>query len=255
MSLELKHNPKLDLDIPEFCCDDNPIGSHLNEYPVLSYLNNYGCNCLLGRPASGKTSLLVSFLSGRGKKKVLRKCFNNVIAVMPSSSRNSMKKNIFENHPKEKMFETLDYDTITKISDMLHTSTAAKENTLLILDDIGAVLKSKEIQKVLRIIIYNRRHLKVQIWMLLQSYISCPLEIRKLFTNLFVFKPSKMEAENILRETLEFDKDLALKIIQTAYDKPHQWLMINVDSQRLFKGFDEIIIHKDGEEEKNILEK
>jgi hypothetical protein len=131
---------------------------------------------------------------------------------------------------------------------MLHTSTANDENTLLILDDIGAVLKSKEIQKQLRLIIYNRRHLKCQIWMLLQSYISCPLEIRKLFTNLFVFKPSKVEFENIAQEALEFDKDLALKIINTAFDKPHQWLLINTDSQRLFKGFDELVVHRDDED-------
>ena len=252
MTLELKHNPKLDLDIPEFLCDENPIGSHLNKYPMLQNLNNYGFNCLLGKPGSGKTSLLVSFLSGKGKKKVLRKSFNNVIVVMPSSSRNSMKKNIFENHDKNKLFETLDYETISKIKNMLHASTANDENSLLILDDIGAVLKSKEIQKALRLIIYNRRHLKTQIWMLLQSYISCPLEIRKLMTSLFVFKPSKVEFENLARETLEFDRDLALKIMNVAYDKPHQWLMINVESQRMFKGFDEVVVHKDDEEEEGI---
>ena len=71
-------------------------------------------------------------------------------------------------------------------------------------------------------------------------------------TSLFVFKPSKVEFENLARETLEFDRDLALKIMNVAYDKPHQWLMINVESQRMFKGFDEVVVHKDDEEEEGI---
>jgi hypothetical protein len=57
-----------------------------------------------------------------------------------------------------------------------------------------------------------------------------------------MFKPSKMEFENLFNELFETKKDLALDIMNIAYDKPHQYLMLNVDSQRMFRGFDEIII-------------
>ena len=41
---------------------------------------------------------------------------------------------------------------------------------------------------------------------------------------------------------LEQKKDYILPLMKLVYDEPHQYLFINTDSQRLFKGFDEIII-------------
>jgi hypothetical protein len=184
-------------------------------------------------------------LSGKKDKKVFRKCFDHILLVMPTSSRESMKQNIFKDHDEEKMYDELDLESISSIHSKLLLSTAEKENTLLILDDVGASLKNKEIQKVMRLIIYNRRHLKVHIVMLLQSFISCPKEIRKLFTNIFMFKPSKVEFENLFLELFETEKENALKIMKLVYDKPHQYLMMNVENQKLYKGFDEIIINND----------
>jgi hypothetical protein len=57
-----------------------------------------------------------------------------------------------------------------------------------------------------------------------------------------MFKPSKIEFENLFNELFETKKDLALDIMNVAYNKPHQYLMLNVDSQRMFRGFDEIIV-------------
>ena len=48
--------------------------------------------------------------------------------------------------------------------------------------------------------------------------------------------------EQIFDEVVELPKDYILPLIKLAYDEPHQYLFINTDSQRLFKGFDEIII-------------
>jgi hypothetical protein len=96
---------------------------------------------------------------------------------------------------------------------------------------------------MLRQIIYNRRHLKVHIIMLMQSFLSCPKEIRKLLNNVFLFEPSKVEFENLFDELFERDKDLAMEIMRYAYQEPHDYLMLNIDNQRMFKKFDEIIIH------------
>jgi hypothetical protein len=51
-----------------------------------------------------------------------------------------------------------------------------------------------------------------------------------------------MEFENLFNELFETKKDLALDIMNIAYNKPHQYLMLNVDTQRMFRGFDEIIV-------------
>jgi hypothetical protein len=164
---------------------------------------------------------------------------------MPKSSRDSMKKNIFKKHDEDKMFDELDYGTISTIHERLLKSSSENENTLLILDDVGASLKNNEIQKILRKIIYNRRHLKVHIVILLQSFISCPLEVRKLLNNIFMFKPSKMEFENLFNELFETKKELAIDIMNLAYNKEHQYLMLNVDTQRMFRGFDEIVVESE----------
>jgi KaiC/GvpD/RAD55 family RecA-like ATPase len=247
MNIYLKNNKELKLSVPSFVCDDNPIGSHLNEYPMLSFLNSYGCNAFIGKPGSGKTSLVVSMLTGKGNKKVFRKCFNHILLVMPESSRKSMKTNIFEKHVSDKMFEELTLQTISTIYEKLLKSSADKENTLLILDDVGASLKNADIQQIMRRIIFNRRHLKVQILILLQNYVSCPLSVRKLFTNIFMFKPSKKEFEILFDENFEQKKDHALDIMKYVYKEPHDWLMLNVDTQRMFKKFDEIIIKSDND--------
>jgi len=249
MNLYIKKNKELKLSIPQFVCDNNPIGEHLNKYPMLSFLNSYGCNAFLGKPGSGKTSLVVSFLQSKGNNKVFRKCFNHILLVMPESSRKSMKNNIFKDHVSDKMFEELNLPTITTIYEKLLKSSAANENTLLILDDVGASLKNNDVQQIMRRIIFNIRHLKCQILILLQSYVSCPLTVRKLFTNIFMFKPNKKEFEVLFDELFEQKKEYALDIMQYAFKDPHDYLMLNVDSQRMFRKFDEIIIKSDDDSE------
>ena len=254
MSIEIKKNNKLDLDIPEFNCDDNPIGEHLNKYPMLKELNRFNFVGILGRPGSGKTSFLVSLLTGKGKNRILRKAYDNIIIVMPTSSRESMKKNPFEHHNSEKMFEELDYTNMEKIYQMIKASASNKETTLLILDDVTSALKNKEIQKMLRLLVYNRRHNKLSIYCLIQSYIAVPRELRKLFTNLISFKVGKVEFEILMSECFELQRDVALNLLQFAYQKPHDYLFLSIESQKMFQNFDEIIIHKP-EDNDNKIEK
>ena len=143
------------------------------------------------------------------------------------------------------MFDELDIKTISSIYGKIEISSEKKETTLLILDDIGASLKNGEIQKLLRKLIFNRRHLKVYIIIMLQSYKSIPLKVRKLFNNIVMFKPSKPEFENLFEELFETDKDHAIIIMNYVYKESHDYLFLNIDSQRMYKDFDELIIHKD----------
>ena len=66
---------------------------------------------------------------------------------------------------------------------------------------------------MLRQIIYNRRHLKVHIIMLMQSFLSCPKEIRKILNNVFLFKPGKVEFVNLFDELFEIDKNYFVKYL------------------------------------------
>ena len=117
------------------------------------------------------------------------------------------------------MYNELDYNTINEIKNKLTLYTEENENTLIIMDDVGAELKNVEIQKILRQIIYNRRHLKCSIIMLCQSFLSIPREIRKLLNNVVMFKPSKTEFENFIHELFERKKDNIVDLLQLYKNK------------------------------------
>ena len=78
-----------------------------------------------------------------------------------------MTKDPFKKHSEDKLYEVLNFDSINTIYDRMLSSSEEKETSLLILDDVGAVLKKKELGEKLRQIIYNRRHLKCHIVVLL----------------------------------------------------------------------------------------
>lgn len=252
VTFEIKKQPSPNLKIPTFLCDGG-VNPNLENYPSLSHLNGFKFTGLIGVPGSGKTSLLVSWLTGKGKNQIFRKVFDNVYLVMPTTSRNSMSKNIFEKHDQDKMFDELDLANTDHIYNQLLKNSEEKETSLLLLDDIAASLKNKEIQKLLRKIVYNRRHCKVHIVVLLQSFIAIPKEIRKLFDNVVIFKPSKVEFQNLFDELFECHKDKAIDIMNLVYDEPHNYMFLNVPSQKMYKKYDEIIIH-DTDEENKILQ-
>jgi hypothetical protein len=111
------------------------------------FLNGYRITAYIGKPGSGKTSLLVSYLTGKKDRKVFRNVFDHILLIMPESFRDSMKKNIFKKHDEDEMFDELDYGTLSTIHERLLKSSSENENTLLILDDVGASLKNNEIRK------------------------------------------------------------------------------------------------------------
>ena len=83
---------------------------------------------------------------------------------------------------------------------------------------------------------------KLDIYFLVQTYFSIEKDIRKLFSNLFIFKVSKHEINTIYDELIEHKLEYVDEIIKLVYDKPFNFMFINTDTQRIFKNFDELII-------------
>ena len=90
-------------------------------------------------------------------------------------------------------------------------------------------------------LIFNRRHKHLSIYFLVQTWFSVEKDIRKLFNNIIAFRVTKNEMETIFEEVVESKIDYMNDIVKLVYDKPHQYLFINVDSQNMFKNFDSII--------------
>jgi hypothetical protein len=51
--------------------------------------------------------------------------------------------------------------------------------------------------------------------------------------------------EKIFEELVESKKDVFDKIMKITYDQKHNFLFLNVPSQRMFKNWDELIIDDD----------
>ena len=238
MNISIKLNDTPNFPKCDFLCDD-PLHEKLNKYELTKFLNNHSTTLLIGKPKSGKTSLMYSFMKSRN---MLKKCFHNIFLFQPSASRYSMKDKIFDSLPDDQKFEELDYNTLSEV--MGRIKNEPKEfNNCIIIDDMTAYLKNGDVQKLFKDLIFNRRHYRTSIYFLCQTWYSIPKEIRRLFNNIFVFRTSKSELTSIFEEVVEQKKDLVSEISKVVFNKPFEYLFINTDSQRLFKKFDEIIIN------------
>jgi hypothetical protein len=158
---------------------------------------------------------------------------------MPSNSTASLKDNIFDG--LKHRYDELNVDTMNTILETIKAEDP-KYNNVVIFDDMGSQLRNKETKKLFKELIYNRRHLRTSVYFLVQTYMSIESDLRKIFSNLFIFKCSKKELERIGEEQIEEDDDSILAISKYVFDKPFNFLFINTDSGRLFKNYDEIVI-------------
>lgn len=240
MSITKKRNEAPALSKCEMVCDGG-LHEKLNNFELTKFLNSHETNLLIGRPASGKTSLLYSFFKS---PKIFRKVFHNIYLFQPSHSRASMKDNIFEKIPQEQCYEELNYENLHGVMETIK-SEDKKYNNCIIFDDMTAYLKNGDVKQLLKELIFNRRHLRTTVIFLVQTWYSIERDIRKLFSNIFCFRVSKQELSTIMDEVVESKAKYMNDIAKIVFDEPYKYLFINVNTQRLFDGFDELIFDEE----------
>lgn len=240
MSITKKKNEAPTLTPCDMRCDGG-LHEKLNNFELTKFLNSHETNLMIGRPASGKTSLLYSFFKS---PKIFRKVFHNIYLFQPSHSRASMKDNIFEKIPQEQCYEELNYENLQNVMDTIK-SEEKKYNNCIIFDDMTAYLKNGDVKQLLKELIFNRRHLRCTVIFLVQTWFSIEKDIRKLFSNIFCFRVSKQELSTIMDEVVESKAKYMNDIAKIVFDEPYKYLFINVNTQRLFDGFDELIFDEE----------
>lgn len=236
MSITIKKNDSPNLTHCKMTCD-NGLHEKLNNYELTKFLNSHETNLMIGRPSSGKTSLLYSLFKST---MIFKKTFHNIFIFQPSHSRASMYDNIFEKIPDEQCYEELNYENLNEVMSIIKNEDK-KYNNCIIFDDMTAYLKNNDVKKLLKELIFNRRHLRTSVIFLVQTWYSIEKDIRKLFSNIFVFKVSKQELNTIFDEVIESKANFMNEISKIVFNEPYKYLFINVNSQRLFDGFDELI--------------
>jgi Poxvirus A32 protein len=237
MNISIVKNVQPKLEIPVMRCDTR-LSPKLDMYELTKMLNKHSTNLVIGKPGQGKSSLIYGLFKS---KKLLYQCYNHIYVFQPQQSMDSVKDPIFSALPENQIFNELSYENLENVLDMIKNSDD-DESSCIIFDDMGAYLKQKETLALLKEMMMNKRHLHLSIFFLVQTYYSCPKELRKLFNNLFIYKVNQSEMLSIVEETVELDKKYIAKLLKIVYDKPHTFLFLNVESQRMFRNFDEILI-------------
>lgn len=236
--IRIKSNDKPTLPKCEMKCD-NILHEKLNKYDLTTFLNSHSMNLLIGKPKSGKTSLLHSMFQHKG---LLRYCFTKVYLFQPVQSGASINDSIFDTLPEDQIYNELSYENLAEVRSRIEEDAANGLSSCIIFDDVTAELKNKSTLQLFKQLAFNRRHLRLSMYFLVQTWFSVSKEIRRLWSNIFVFKVSKNEMRNIWDEIIEHADEYMHPIMKMVYNEPYKFLFINTDSQRLFDGWDEILI-------------
>jgi len=238
--IKIKKNEKPELQVCQMVCDKG-LHPKLNNYDIMKFHNEHFTTLFIGKPGSGKTNLLYSFMKS---PKLWRKLWHNVFLFQPSHSRASMKDKLFDSLPDDQKFEELNVENLDFVIDAIKNEDP-KYNNCIIFDDMGAYLKNNDIMMKLKELIFNRRHYRTSIIFLCQTWFSVAKDIRKLFSNIFCFKCAKSELKNLFDEVIEGKDKYINDISKIVFSEPYKYLFINTNSQRLFDGFDELIFDED----------
>ena len=144
------------------------------------------------------------------------------------------------------MYNDLDWETLNSILESTRETTKEGENSLVIIDDFGASLKDNQIQTQLKELIWNRRHLRTSIWILVQSYNSTPLALRKAMSHLITYKPrNKVEFHRIFEELVQLPKETAEDLMRFIFTEKYNFMFLDTSSGEIYKKFDRISVNGD----------
>ena len=209
-----------------FSCDDidesipKPLPQSLNWFFLIA-----------GRPASGKTSLLLNLICKRGKN--YNKKFDRIFVFSPSLI--TLKSDPFEDLPDDQKFQELDLEILEAV---LEDIAGSGDKVLLIMDDVVYDMKkSMKLQTLLSKVLMNRRHLageggSVSVIITTQVYNKIPAPIRKTASHLVIFHTkNKKELETIFDELVLIPKQEFYDILKFTFRKNHDFLYIDTNKE------------------------
>ena len=197
------------------------------EAPILTKAQGFVLG-LIGKPGSGKTYLI---------KELLGKTFTDKFSylLLCSPSNHEYKELV----PESQSSNTFEIGWIYKMLNMINLSQqgSKNKNVLLVIDDCISDIKDKQKDTKLSALFFNRRHLLwgdgiISIVITSQKYTMIPARFRSCLTNLVLFSISPFDMQKIFEESIvKFTKTQWVTLINTVYEKEHNYLEIDIDKQ------------------------
>ena len=218
---------------------DEILNDKLLKYPMIEdAFSTNSFNLIVGKPGQGKTSWITNLV-----KHEFRKVFETIILVMPTSSRQSIDNDIFgKNLPEDQLYDDLSVEILEEIYNKLNENAKEGYNSLLIIDDFQQRLKDPDISKALERIVIKTRHLHTTSFYLVQNFQKVPKNLREITFNIVLFNIGKSQLLKVFEEVIQMKKEKYEEIINLAFVKPHDWLLINLHrSKNIYKNWDLVV--------------
>jgi hypothetical protein len=159
-----------------------------------------------------------------------------------------VKDHPFENHNKvyhELTSEVLEniYNELVEIKKDCIDNSYEIEHSCIIVDDFASELKDKELIKSLKQLLIKSRHIGCSFIFTLQAYNLFPLVLRKLLTNISLFKPkNKIELDSVRKELINLSEQDTQELMNYVFSEEYNHLDIDTNTNILRKNFNKLII-------------
>jgi len=173
---------------------------------------------------------------------LMKKIFENILIFIPPSSRSSIAGDFWsKNLPEENIYDELNYQNLSDAYQRCKDNAEEGYKSLIIFDDVQKNFKG-DCEKMLLDIFNNRRHIRTSIIMCVQSYKSLSKMARSAITDLIIFKVNKSQMSDIFNEQIETMKPVFEQVLNISFKKPHDFISIDTNTQRICLNWNEILI-------------
>jgi hypothetical protein len=227
------------LKMPTLLCDDE-IHKKLNDFELTSLMNKSFACLIAGKAGSGKTSLLYALIS---TPCLFQRCFDKIFLFMPKNSRDSLKDSVFDGLPEDQINDVLSLETLSGVFDRVQDLSKQKKRCLVIFDDVQQFFKG-ECERLITHMIANRRHNRLSMFFLAQTYKKVPRSCRLGMSDLFCFRLSYADLQDIKSELIDIPDQVWQQILmlyhQQLHAYPRMFLYINPSTNKVFFDWDEL---------------
>jgi hypothetical protein len=169
-----------------------------------------------------------------------KKVFHIVYCIIPAHSVASLKNNRFAKHPNARGADLRHAIPYLRAS---NEERRIEEKLLVKHKRRDDSLKNSDVQMLVYKLFYNRRHYRLSIICLVQSYNAMHLAIRKTISHLASYKPrNKKGISTIWEELIFLYKEAGEALQRFVFDRPCAFLLTCANTNELYNKFNRVLI-------------